>query len=174
MTTVCLQDDALLAVYLGEAPAADARHATTCPRCTGRLGTLRDDLARIDRHLALPPPPAHSERSLGAFAWVPFALAAAAVLAVVLLRPHADVPTPAAPYDPDVVVFLGDVANALDPLNGGADDALEPLDALGEADEQSRADPPVAPIRLALGGRSTHGLDESFIGVGCTDSTPRG
>ena len=156
MTTMCLQDDALLAIRLGEAPAADERHAATCPLCARRLGTLRADLARIDAHLALPPPRTRRERPLRALAWVPLALAAAAGLAVVLLRPHADVPTPAAAYDPDVVVFLGDVANALD------------------ADEQSRADPPLAPVDLALGGRSTGGLDESFIGVGCDDGMQRG
>ena len=175
MTTMCLQDDALLAIHLGEAPAADERHAATCPLCARRLGTLRADLARIDAHLALPPPRTRRERPLRALAWVPLALAAAAGLAVVLLRPHAEVPTPAAAYDPDVVVFLGDVANALDPLDGygGAEDALEPLDAL-DADEQSRADPPLAPVDLALGGRSTGGLDESFIGVGCDDGMQRG
>jgi hypothetical protein len=173
MTTMCLQDDALLAIHLGEAPAADVRHAAICPLCTARLGTLRAELARIDTHLALPPPPARRERSLRALAWVPLTLAAAAGLALVLLRPHAEAPTPASAYNPDVVVFLDDLADALDPFDG-AEDALEPSDALGDADLQGRAGPSGAPVGLALGGRSTYGLDESFIGVGCDDGMQRG
>ena len=176
MTTMCLEDDALLAIHVGEAPAADVRHAAICPRCTGRLGTLREDLARIDAHLALPPPPARRERTLGGLAWVPLTLAVAAGLALVLLRPHAEAPTPAAAYNPDVVAFLDDVADALDPLDGyeGAEDALEPLDALGDPDVQGRANTSAAPVGLALGGRSTGRLAESFIGVGCDNTMQRG
>ncbi|TMA69626.1 MAG: hypothetical protein E6J68_01270 [Deltaproteobacteria bacterium] len=176
MTTMCLQDDALLAIHLGEAPAADVRHAAICPLCTGRLGTLRADLARIDAHLALPPPPARRERSLRALAWVPLTLAAAAGLALVLLRPHAEAPTPPAAYNPEVVVFLDDLADALDPVDGysGAEDTLEPLDATGDADVQGRANTAAAPVGLALGGGSTRGLDESFIGVGCDNGIQRG
>jgi len=176
MTTMCLQDDALLAIHLGEAPAADVRHAAICPLCTGRLGTLRADLARIDAHLALPPPPARRERSLRALAWVPLTLAAAAGLALVLLRPHAEAPTPPAAYNPEVVVFLDDLADALDPVDGysGAEDTLEPHDATGDADVQGRANTAAAPVGLELDGRSTRGRDESFIGVGCDNGIQRG
>ena len=169
MTTMCLQDDALLAVHLGEAPAADVRHLGDCPLCMRRLGKLRADLARIDTHLAAPAPPARRGRPLRALAWAPLAVAVAAGLALVLLRPHPEAPTATAADDPDIVVFLGDVAAALDPVdgNGGAEDAREPLDALGDPDVQGRADTPAMPVALALGARSTGGLDESFIGVGC-------
>jgi len=174
MTTTCLQDDVLLAIHLGDAPSADVRHAATCPLCRQRLAALREDLTRIDALLALPPPAASRERSLRALAWVPLALAMAAGLALVLMRPHTDAPSTGASYDPDVVVFLGDVADALDPLNGyDAEDTLEPLDTLGDADVQGRIDTSATPTDLALGGRSTFGLAESFIRVGCDSGTQR-
>jgi len=73
-------------------------------------------------------------------------------------------------------VFLDDLADALDPVDGysGAEDTLEPLDATGDADVQGRANTAAAPVGLALGGGSTRGLDESFIGVGCDNGIQRG
>src|SRR5207244_12295177 len=127
----------------------------------------RADPPRIATHLPAPPPLARRARSLRTLTWAPLALAVAAGLAFVLLRPHPDAPTAGAAYNPDVIVFLDDVATALDPLDGygGAEDALEPLDGLGDADVQGRANTSAAPVELALGRRSTCGLDESFIGV---------
>jgi len=174
MTTPCLQDDVLLTVHLGDAPPADVRHAETCPQCRRRLAALREDLARIDAVLSLPPPAVRHERSLRGLAWVPLALAMAAGLVLVLARPHGQVPEAAAAYDPDVVVFLGDVADALDPLDGyDGEDTLDPLDTLGDADVQGRIDTPATPTDLALGRRSTFGPDESFIRVGCDSGRQR-
>ena len=166
MTTTCLRDDALLALHLGEAPAADVRHLEDCPRCMRQLGRLRADLAQIDAHLATPPPPAGRARSPRVLVWAPLTLAAMAALAVVLLYPHGQGPAPAAAYDPEVVVFLDDVEDALDPLAGydGTEDALEPLGGVGDADLQGRTGTP--PVDPAAGGRSTIGLDESFFQVG--------
>ena len=154
MTTMCLRDDALLAVSLGEAPAADARHAASCPLCTWRLQGLREDLARIEAHLAAAPPPVRAPVARG-FAWVPLATLAAAGLALLLLRPSPEPPT-ATSEDPDVVAFLGEVT-----------EALAPDGVYGDEDEYGGVDTSATSVDLALGGRSTCGLDEPFIGLGC-------
>ena len=156
MTTMCLRDDALLAVSLGEAPAADARHAASCPLCTWRLKGLRGDLARIEAHLATAPPPVGAPVAR-AFAWTPLAAVAAAGLALLLLllRPSAEPPMGASD-DTDVVAFLSEVT-----------DALTPDGASGDEYEYGGAYTSATSVDLALGGRSTCGLDEPFIGLGC-------
>jgi hypothetical protein len=153
---MCLGDDALLTVFLGEASAADARHAASCPLCAWRLQGLRADLARIERHLASPPPAlrAHTRR---ASAWAPLAAVAAVGVALLLLvvRPSVEPPVGAGD-DTDVVAFVGEVTEALI-ADAAAAEEYEYGGAYGSATS----------VDLALGGRSTCGLDEPFIGLGC-------
>jgi len=163
MTTLCLDDEALLALHLGEAPAADVRHLRDCPQCMRRLGKLRADLAQIDAHLAAPPPRVPRTRSPRALVWAPLGLAATAALAVVLLRPHDAAPPAPATYDPEVIGFLGDVEDALDPLDeyDGADDALDSLGSVDDPDVQGRTGPPAG---VAV-SRSTVRPGQSFLRV---------
>jgi hypothetical protein len=140
----CLDDDALLAVGFADAPPAHVRHAAACMRCAGRLRQLDADLTRIDAHLATAPPPPRPARAV---LLLPLAAAAATFVLTLAVLHHG----PASPTgDAQVVAFLDAV-----------DDAVAETDPADTAAATSSATDVVF--------RSTCGLDEPFIGVGCDD-----
>lgn len=157
--TMCLSNETLMAIRLGEASPGDIRHATDCTLCGGRLAALRADLARIDVILAAPPAArvARPVRRSIAFRLVPFAVAAAAAL--VLLVSRGDRPVVAPAHAPSAVAVATDTvedtsgmfASVVDDDGDGGDD--------GNDDDGNDDD--------ATWAASTCALDEPFIGVGC-------
>jgi hypothetical protein len=158
--TMCLSDETLLAVRLGEASPDDDRHAAACVLCAGRLASLRADLARIDAILASPRRAVVGRaRAPIAIRLAPFVVAAAAALLLVVARSDAPAPAPARSDQTDVAGLVDEVSAAFEPVDddGGDDnenDNDNGNDDDGDTDEASWA-------------VSTCTLDEPFIGVGC-------
>jgi hypothetical protein len=141
----CLDDDALLAIEFADAPPGHVRHAAACMRCAGHLRQLDADLARIDAHLATAPPACRPARAILV---LPLAAAAAALVLTLAVLRHGPTPSPG---DAQVLAFL---------------DAVD--DAVAEAEPGDTASATSFAGDVAF--RSTCGLDEPFIGVGCDDT----
>lgn len=81
----CLREEALWLLAEGRGTEKERAHLGECDACTRRYRRLADDLARLGRIIRDGPPPSlrvHPRRARG-IRWVPAALVAAAVLAVV-------------------------------------------------------------------------------------------
>jgi hypothetical protein len=137
----CLDDRRLFEVHLGDAPSRDADHVATCASCAGRLRALRRDLARIDTVLRTPAP-RPVVRIATVRRWVPVALAAAVVLAVVVSR----LPGPSPADDDDTLALADELANAMT-TDVSFDDAA--------------VDPTIVPSTCTWG--------DPLLGVGCEE-----
>lgn len=112
----CLNERALLRVYLNEPTADDAFHLRMCADCAERYDAFVDDLEAIDAALSGTPPPAVARRVVSPWraGWVPAAALAAAVAVVVgmtVMRSAA--PPETATHRTTVSQFAADVSDAV-------------------------------------------------------------
>jgi hypothetical protein len=157
MTNLCLADEEVLAVHHGEASPGITRHANECLACARRLALLRGDLERIDEILALPPSRMEPRRLV---LRLPLAAAAAAVVLLVGgVWWRGESRGPVRSTNGEEAIFLDDLSALLSPPAG-----------YGIGDAYVNAPQAPSAIDVALGGRSTCGVDEPFLGVGCDDT----
>jgi hypothetical protein len=153
--TMCLSNETLVVVRLGDASPDDTRHATDCALCASRLASMRTDLARIDAILAVAPPRRVARPARGSIAvrLAPFAVAAAAALVLLVARGEHPVGAPAhAPVS--VAAVADEVSGAFAPVDDDDGDDTDENDDDGSDDDTTWA-------------ASTCALDEPFIGIGC-------
>jgi hypothetical protein len=157
--TMCLSNETLLAVRLGEALPAAAAHAGECALCAGRLTSMQADLARIDAILAPPPsrvaPPL---RTSIAIRLAPLMVAAAAALVLFVARGDRSAVAPAPATIVNVASIAHEMSGAFEHVDDEGDgDDTDDGDGDGNDDNTDEASWTV----------STCALDEPFIGVGC-------
>jgi hypothetical protein len=152
--TMCLSNEILLAVRLGEASPDDTRHAGECALCAGRLASMQTDLARIDAILATPPAQvARPVRASIAIRLAPFVVAAAAALVLLVARGDRPVVAPTQAAAVNTASVADEVSGAFEHVDDDEGDGTDDNDD-DDTDEASWT-------------VSTCTLDEPFIGVGC-------
>jgi hypothetical protein len=112
----CLNERALVRLYLHEGTATQQFHLRTCADCAERYDALVDDQHASDAILTTTPPPAVVTRRLSRWhmGWAPaaaFVVLLAAVASVISLRRPA--PPPMASRSTNVSAFAADVSLAL-------------------------------------------------------------
>jgi hypothetical protein len=113
----CLDERALLRMYVGDAPAGAPAHVRACVTCGARYAELDADVGAILRALEARPPGVVRPRLRGTVrhAWVPLAAAAAilvALAAAYVQRPGAQ-PLQVSMRTSDVSRFANDLSTAL-------------------------------------------------------------